>query len=66
MWDELKRKGDLYEASYRGYYCRSDEAFLTASQIYEDASGQKLSREPQSRGTRRGAQLDVPVPRFHD
>ena len=32
--------GDLYEADYTGYYCRSDEAFLTAKQV-----GQMRSRE---------------------
>lgn len=29
------KNGDLYEADYEGYYCRSDEAFLTKKQIYE-------------------------------
>ena len=36
--------GDLYEADYTGYYCRSDEAFLTAKQVYEK-DGQMRSRE---------------------
>ena len=44
VWNELQRNGDLYEASYRGYYCRSDEAFLTEAQIYEE-NGQKFSKE---------------------
>ena len=44
VWDQLKRNGDLYEASYHGYYCRSDEAFLTSTQIYE-SNGQKFSKE---------------------
>ena len=41
------KNGDLYEATYRGYYCRSDESFLTASQIYEE-NGQLLSKESQN------------------
>lgn len=35
VWDSLMANGDLYEDNYRGYYCRSDEAFLTAKQVIE-------------------------------
>lgn len=35
VWNLLMKNGDLYEADYEGYYCRSDEAFLTKKQIYE-------------------------------
>lgn len=33
--ETLLKNGDLYEANYKGYYCHSDEAFLTPKQIYE-------------------------------
>lgn len=35
VWKTLMANGDLYEDNYRGYYCRSDEAFLTAKQVVE-------------------------------
>lgn len=35
VWKCLMDSGDLYEDTYQGYYCRSDEAFLTPSQVYE-------------------------------
>lgn len=35
VWKCLMDNDDLYEDTYRGYYCRSDEAFLTPSQVYE-------------------------------
>lgn len=44
VWEQLMANGDLYEADYTGYYCRSDEAFLTAKQVYEK-DGQIRSRE---------------------
>ena len=37
-------KGDLYEDNYTGYYCRSDEAFLTKKQIVEK-DGKMVSKE---------------------
>lgn len=43
-WEQLMKSGDLYEADYSGYYCRSDEAFLTSKQVYEK-DGKLLCRE---------------------
>ena len=38
------KNDDLYLSEYQGYYCRSDEAFLTKKQIYEK-DGRMLSLE---------------------
>lgn len=72
VWDSLMANDDLYEDNYRGYYCRSDEAFLTAKQVIEkdgslvglsdDTSFLVLQGEWKRRGDRGGAQLDVPSP----
>ena len=35
VWSTLMKNGDLYQDTYRGFYCRSDEAFLTQKQVIE-------------------------------
>ena len=44
VWDKLMKNDDLYLSEYQGYYCRSDEAFLTKKQIYEK-DGQMFALE---------------------
>ncbi|XP_046383686.1 methionine--tRNA ligase, mitochondrial [Ischnura elegans] len=35
FWNSLKNNGQIYEGSYSGWYCVSDEAFLKDSQLQE-------------------------------
>jgi methionyl-tRNA synthetase len=36
VWNTLLKSGDLYEGSYNGWYCTSDEAFHTNTQVIRD------------------------------
>ncbi|XP_067616342.1 methionine--tRNA ligase, mitochondrial-like [Eurosta solidaginis] len=36
FWHTLKSRGHIYSAAYSGWYCVSDEAFLTESQLRLD------------------------------
>ena len=35
MWCTLEERGHIYLGEHRGWYCKSDEAFLTATQVEE-------------------------------
>lgn len=45
LWDELYKKGYLYEGTYEGWYCVPDEAFLTQLQVKEGPNGKLVSIE---------------------
>ncbi|XP_055698031.1 methionine--tRNA ligase, mitochondrial [Phlebotomus papatasi] len=45
FWSELKKRDLLYTENYSGWYCISDETFLTESQLKEDGKGGKISLE---------------------
>lgn len=40
----MVENGDIYKGQYSGWYCRSDEAFLTDAQI-TTVNGQRVSLE---------------------
>ncbi|MFC1571105.1 methionine--tRNA ligase [Candidatus Margulisiibacteriota bacterium] len=41
VFEELKKKGDIYEGEYEGWYCRPCETFWTELQLKEIASNPK-------------------------
>jgi methionyl-tRNA synthetase len=45
FWETLNSQNAIYKAKYAGYYCLSDETFLTASQLNTDEKGNKFSLE---------------------
>ncbi|XP_030563680.1 methionine--tRNA ligase, mitochondrial isoform X1 [Drosophila novamexicana] len=46
FWHRLQSRGHIYSAAYSGWYCVSDETFLTESQLRLDAtSGTRYSLE---------------------
>ncbi|XP_059609929.1 methionine--tRNA ligase, mitochondrial [Phlebotomus argentipes] len=45
FWLELKKRDWIYTKNYSGWYCVSDETFLTESQLKEDGKGGKVSLE---------------------
>ncbi len=49
MWHRLETKGFIYKGKYEGWYCMSDEAFLTSTQVVDghDKTGKpcKVSAE---------------------
>lgn len=46
FWNTLSANGYIYSANYQGWYCVSDETFLTDSQLRTDeATGKKFSLE---------------------
>lgn len=44
FWKQLEEKGYIYKGTYQGWYCTSDEAFLSEDQTVEsrDAEGNKI------------------------
>ncbi|XP_045472978.1 methionine--tRNA ligase, mitochondrial isoform X2 [Harmonia axyridis] len=44
FWNVLQKKNYIYSADYEGWYCVSDETFLTSSQLkeVEDNNGKKI------------------------
>ncbi|XP_050310423.1 methionine--tRNA ligase, mitochondrial [Anthonomus grandis grandis] len=43
FWEKLASKGLIYKSTYQGYYCVSDETFLSESQLKEvEQDGRKL------------------------
>lgn len=44
FWKTLEEKGYIYRGTYQGWYCTSDEAFLSEDQTAErrDAEGNKI------------------------
>ena len=49
VWRELERRGQLYQASYQGWYCTREEAFIPASQVSLQEEGRAVSTETGSR-----------------
>ncbi|GAB0096481.1 Methionine--tRNA ligase, mitochondrial [Sergentomyia squamirostris] len=45
FWGELKFRDLIYTKNYSGWYCVSDETFLTENQLKEDGKGGKISLE---------------------
>ncbi|EDV91633.1 methionine--tRNA ligase, mitochondrial [Drosophila grimshawi] len=46
FWHRLKSRGHIYSAAYSGWYCVSDETFLTDSQLrLDESSGTRYSLE---------------------
>ncbi|XP_031626423.1 methionine--tRNA ligase, mitochondrial [Contarinia nasturtii] len=45
FWNELTAKDHIYKANYAGWYCVSDESFLTESQLKENEKKEKVSAE---------------------
>ncbi|XP_017874290.1 PREDICTED: methionine--tRNA ligase, mitochondrial isoform X1 [Drosophila arizonae] len=46
FWHRLQSRGHIYSAAYSGWYCVSDETFLTDSQLrLDEASGARYSLE---------------------
>lgn len=46
FWQRLKENEHIYSANYQGWYCVSDETFLTDSQLrLDEISGQRYSLE---------------------
>lgn len=46
FWQKLKDSNHIYRANYQGWYCVSDETFLTESQIStNETTGQRFSLE---------------------
>ena len=46
FWQTLKENGHIYSANYQGWYCVSDETFLTDSQLrLDETNGQRYSLE---------------------
>uniref|UniRef100_A0A1B0CGA3 Methionine--tRNA ligase, mitochondrial n=1 Tax=Lutzomyia longipalpis TaxID=7200 RepID=A0A1B0CGA3_LUTLO len=45
FWGELRKRDLIYSKNYSGWYCVSDETFLTDSQLREDEKGGKFSLE---------------------
>ncbi|XP_046805649.1 methionine--tRNA ligase, mitochondrial [Lucilia cuprina] len=46
FWQTLKDKNHIYSANYEGWYCVSDETFLTESQLrLDESTGQRFSLE---------------------
>lgn len=46
FWRSLNAKGHIYKANYQGWYCVSDETFLTDSQLrLDEPTGQRFSLE---------------------
>lgn len=46
FWQRLHDRGYIYKQTYAGFYCVSDETFLTEAQLTTDAkTGQKVSAE---------------------
>lgn len=43
FWKNLQTKGHIYKAKYQGWYCVSDETFLTETQLKENPDGTKVS-----------------------
>lgn len=41
----MAAKDHIYKANYAGWYCVSDETFLTDSQLKENANKEKVSAE---------------------
>ncbi|CAL8070315.1 unnamed protein product [Orchesella dallaii] len=41
FWRELKNKDCIYKSHYEGWYCVSDEAFVTDSNVTESSDGKK-------------------------
>lgn len=45
FWNELKSRGHIHSSQYNGWYCVSDETFLTDSQLKINEDGSKSSLE---------------------
>lgn len=45
FWNQLKENDKIYSTTYGGWYCVSDETFLTDSQLKENPNGVKVSAE---------------------
>ncbi|XP_058977896.1 methionine--tRNA ligase, mitochondrial [Musca domestica] len=46
FWNSLSSKGHIYSANYQGWYCVSDETFLTDSQLrVDETTGERFSLE---------------------
>ncbi|XP_055905566.1 methionine--tRNA ligase, mitochondrial [Eupeodes corollae] len=45
FWNELKSRGHIHSSQYNGWYCVSDETFLTDSQLKTNPDGSKCSLE---------------------
>lgn len=46
FWQSLDDKGHIYSADYKGWYCVSDETFLTDSQLrLDETTGERFSLE---------------------
>ncbi|XP_013097578.2 methionine--tRNA ligase, mitochondrial [Stomoxys calcitrans] len=46
FWQTLNSRGHIYSANYQGWYCVSDETFLTDSQLrVEESTGERFSLE---------------------
>ncbi|XP_055850757.1 methionine--tRNA ligase, mitochondrial [Episyrphus balteatus] len=45
FWNELKSRGHIHSSQYNGWYCVSDETFLTDSQLKINPDGSKCSLE---------------------
>ncbi|EGG17882.1 methionyl-tRNA synthetase [Cavenderia fasciculata] len=41
IWDQLIKSGHIYKGRYEGWYCTSDEAFLTEEQIEDKVINEK-------------------------
>jgi methionyl-tRNA synthetase len=45
IWQELAKKGDIYEDSYAGWYSISDEAFFTEAELDKQEDGSFRTKE---------------------
>lgn len=45
MWNVLKANDSIYKDTYSGWYCVSDETFLTESQLKIGPNDEKISLE---------------------
>jgi len=45
MWKRIKSNGDIYLGYHEGWYCQSDESFVTETQVSIDPNGVKVSKE---------------------
>lgn len=45
MWRRLTERGCIYKGSHTGWYCRSEEAFIPASQVTQDEQGNHVIKD---------------------